>query len=56
MRLQPDRHAMARLVHLMEVMVLALPWAGRRLLGQCAKQGLIEKARLSHASYNPLTA
>ena len=55
-RLQAHRQAMAGLIHLMEIVVLAQARAGRRLGAQLGKQCLIEKARLSHGRYRPLTA
>ncbi|MNW03528.1 hypothetical protein D3C71_1994790 [compost metagenome] len=53
--LQANGHAMARLFHLMEVVVLTPARTGRGFLGQVSKQCLIEKARRCHV-YIPLTA
>lgn len=55
-RLQANGQAMAGLIHLMKIVVLAQPRIGRCLSAQLGKQRLIEKARLRHGRYRPLTA
>jgi hypothetical protein len=58
--LQAHHHAMTRLLHLMQVVVLATTRVTGSLLGQFVKQCLIEKAGGSHGFnvlvYKPLTA
>lgn len=54
-RLQPDRHAVARLFHLMEGVMLPPARVGGSLCGQPGEQRLVDERRLAH-DHNPFTA
>ena len=54
-RLQPDCHAVARLFHLMEIVMLPPARVGCSLCGQPGEQRLVDERRLAH-DHSPFTA